>query len=72
MKWIDIEVTDPEFDVPILVTGENRVAIARLLRKVVSSTSDSSTKTFEFLEGDSGHETLWITPTHWMPIPDAT
>lgn len=65
MEWIDIKKTIPDFETPILVCGENKIFIARLVRK--SQTIDSVS--LEFQVGDSGLEDLWITPTHWMPLP---
>lgn len=65
MEWIDITEKCPDFETPILVCGEGRVVIARLTAKRI--TIDSATLDFQL--GDSGYEDLWITPTHWMPLP---
>lgn len=65
MEWIDINEKCPDFETPILVCGEGRVVIARLTAKMVTIAK----VTLDFQLGDSGLEDLWITPTHWMPLP---
>ena len=66
MSWIDIEEQHPDFEVPIIVFGEGRVCIARLMRKGITK----DTVSLDFQEGDSGLEDLWITPTHWLALPE--
>ena len=66
MEWIDIEKQVPGFDIPILVYGEGRITIARLF----SVTATSQHQRLDFYKCDSGTEELWITVTHWMPLPE--
>lgn len=66
MEWIDISQQAPEFEVPILVSGDGKILIARLVAQVTSKGSTS----FEFQSGESGYDDLWIAPTHWMPLPE--
>ena len=65
MEWLDIKQNIPEFEEPVLLFGEDRILIARLFRR--TQTADSFT--LDFHVGDLGMEELWITPTHWMPLP---
>lgn len=64
--WIDIADQTPDFEKTIIVSGEGRVCLARLVQKIISKDS----QTLGFQVGDSGYEDLWITPTHWMPLPE--
>ena len=69
MEWINLNESLPAFDTPVLVTGEGRTCIARLTETRVVSTASGTTTHCEFYESDTGYEHLWITPTHWTPIP---
>lgn len=64
MNWNKISDLTPDFGVPILVAGENKVFIARLESIVI--TADS--KSYTFLEGLTGYDELYITPTHFIKI----
>ena len=66
MDWIKLHEQNPEFEKPVLVAMEGQVLIARLIQKRISS----DVITFDFYQHAHGFETLWITPTHWMPLPD--
>lgn len=66
MEWIDIKKQMPELEVPVLVFGEGRISVARM----DSFTTSSIGVSFVFLSGDSGYDSIWITPTHWMPLPE--
>lgn len=64
MNWTKISDLTPDFGIPILVAGEGKVFIARLESIVV--TADS--KSYTFLEGSTGYDELYITPTHFIKI----
>ena len=66
MNWININKQTPPFETPVLVFGESKICIARLDRMRVSKSITS----FDFLEGVSGLDDLYIDPTHWMPLPE--
>ena len=65
MEWFDFTQI-PAFNVPVLVTDGKRVLIARL--ETITKTKEY--EGFTFLENETGYENLWITPTHWMPLPE--
>ncbi len=65
--WININEKHPEFHVPVLVCGEGRIAIARLITIIIHK----DTTKFDFVENDLGMEDLYIAVSHWMPIPEA-
>lgn len=62
--WIGVE-TPPPFETEVLVRGEGRVALARLVSVTTSKTSVS----LEWHEG-SGYDSIWFTPSEWMYIPE--
>lgn len=63
MNWIDIKTQHPPFDVPVLVFGEKTTKIASL--EAVHIQKDRTD--FDFTIAG---EKLWITVTHWMPLPN--
>lgn len=66
MNWIDINEKHPEFNVVVLVTGEGRVAVARLISKTITADSVS----LRFADGEYSNEDLWITVKYWAEIPE--
>ena len=64
MNWNKIADLTPDFGIPMLVAGQGKIFIARLESIVI--TADS--KSFTFLEGYSGYDELYITPTHFIKI----
>lgn len=65
MNWIKIDDQPPEIEVPIIVFGEERICIARLMSKTIFKEKT----TFSFYVDQAGYEELWITPEYWMPLP---
>lgn len=68
-EWISIH-TFPPLDYPILVTDGNKILLARLNEIRRTTTKEADSTDLDFLEGASGYDNLWITPTHWMRLPD--
>lgn len=72
-KWISVEEGLPDFDVPVLVFGENNPSSIQICRLgSVTEYRDSSTKqkvtSHEWYVGYSGLDTWYYTITHWQPI----
>lgn len=68
-EWILVS-NFPGFEKPVLVTDGKMVLIARLNEIRQVTTKESHSTYLEFLEGETGYENLWFTPTHWMNLPE--
>ncbi len=68
MEWISVKDRKPDFLKPVLVCGidDDYTYIARL----ISVRTHADGENLEWGEGVGGHNDLWITVTHWMPLPE--
>lgn len=68
-EWISLELSQPDFEVPVLVCqegNENSIDICRLETKTISKGGTI----LNWLEGKEGYETYYLTPTHYMFLPE--
>lgn len=67
MNWQKLTFENhPDFNKPVLVFGENTVLIARL--HIIRMSLDSCS--FDFLNDYTGLDEVYISVTHWMPLPE--
>lgn len=62
MDWINITSRSPAFDEDVLVFGEGKVVIAKLVTAVTTKGGVS----FDF---QMDYQSVWFNVTHWMPLP---
>lgn len=70
MEPIDIRMQRPDFGALVIVYGQGKKNIARLHQIRTNTTEKGVDQHFDWYVGNVGDENLWITVTHWLPIPD--
>ena len=62
MDWINITGRFPAFDEDVLVFGEGKIVIAKLV--TIVTTKDGASFDFQY-----DNQPVWFNVTHWMPLP---
>lgn len=68
--WVKVEDRLPEFGKHVLVYGEKRILMAQLNRSKEIKSASGPYFEHEWSEPDRSFEDLYITVTHWQPLPE--